>query len=133
MSRLAVLPVLAAGLYLVGLGVVALLRPDLARRFLARHASSARAHYTELALRLLAGGGFVLSADQLMWPAPFQALGWVLIGTTLVLLAVPWRLHRRFAAWSVPLATRRMDLLAVGSLAGGAVVLYAVLGRGVAV
>lgn len=133
MIRLAVLPVLAAGLYLISLGIVSLLRPDHARRFLEAHASSAQAHFVELTLRLLVGGGFVLAAEQLMWPDAFRVFGWVLIGTTVVLAAVPWTLHRRFAAWSVPQATRRMALVGLGSLAGGALVLYAVLAFGVAV
>jgi hypothetical protein len=133
MNRLAVLPVLAAGLYLIGLGVVALLRPDRARRFLESHASSARTHFVELALRMMVGGGFVLAAEQLKWPAAFRVFGWVLVGTTIFLAAVPWTLHRRFAEWSVPQATRRISLVGVGSLAGGALVLYAALAPGVPV
>jgi hypothetical protein len=51
----------------------------------------------------------------------------VLIVSSLVLLALPWRWHRRFASWAVPLATRHMALFALVSFAGGAFVILSVL------
>jgi hypothetical protein len=129
MIFLAALPVAAAGLYLVGLGVVAIVSPDRARRFLARFASSARAHFTELMLRLIVGAALVLSAPLMRFSAIFIVFGWILIGTTIALFAVPWRLHYRFASWSVPMATRYMPLLAVGSLAAGVFLLVSLLLR----
>jgi hypothetical protein len=127
MNRLLAVPVLAAGIYLVVLGIVSIIRPDHAKRFLAGHASSARAHFTELVLRLIVGGSLVVSGPQMKFPALFLAFGWVLVGTTVLLLAVPWRVHHRFAAWSVPMATRSMALFAVGALGGGAFVLLSLL------
>lgn len=127
MTRLVAVPVLLAGFYLVGLGVAALARPELAKRFLASHASSARAHFLELALRLIVGTAFVFSSPQMRFSSFLLVFGWVLIGTTVALLFVPWRVHQRFAAWSVPMATRRMTLFAVGSLSGGAFVLVSLL------
>jgi hypothetical protein len=129
MSLLAALPVFAAGLYLVGLGVVSIVSPDRAKRFLAGFASSARAHFAELMIRLVVGASLVLSAPFMRFAGIFIVFGWILIGTTIALFAVPWRLHYRFATWSVPMATRHMPLLAVGSLAGGAFLLIALLWR----
>lgn len=121
------LPVALAGLYLLVLAGVVMFAPARAQRFLAGHASSAFAHYLEIALRLLLGGSLVLSSPRMRFLVPSWTLGWILIGTSAVLVAVPWRLHQRFARWAVPLATRYMALLAVGALAGGLLLLFSLL------
>lgn len=130
---LAQLVVALAGLYLIVLGVAAAVRPALAKRFLEAHASSARVHFLELTLRLLIGVALVVASSRMRGADLALVFGWVLIVTTLALALVPWRAHHRFAEWSVPLATQRMWLIAVGAIAGGAVVLAAlVLGPRVA-
>ena len=118
----------AFGCYLVALAAMSLLRPSRAAQFLEAHASTAAAHYAELAIRLVVGIAFVLAAPVMVGASFFDVFGRVLVGTTLVLLLVPWRLHRRFAEWSVPQATRRMWLLGAASGIGGAAVLIALLG-----
>lgn len=129
MNLLAALPVYAAGLYLVGLGFVALVSPNRAKRFLAAFASSARAHVAELMVRMVVGAALVLSAPLVRFPGIFLVFGWALIGTTIALAAVPWRLHQKFATRSVPIATRYMPLVAVGALAAGAFLLVSLLWR----
>ncbi|HSM68304.1 MAG TPA: hypothetical protein VK830_01215 [Xanthomonadales bacterium] len=57
----------------------------------------------------------------------FEVFAWVLIVSSLVLFALPWKWHRRFAGWAVPLATRSMPLFALVSLAGGAFIILSVL------
>jgi hypothetical protein len=125
-------PVLLAGLYLVALAVIALVSPERAERFLSSFASSASAHYFELFVRLVVGASLVLYAPHMKFSGVFAVSGWVIVVTTIGLLAVPWRWHRRFATWSVPYATRNMWLFALGSLAVGVFVLLSVvLGPGV--
>ena len=125
------IPVLLAGLYLIGLSAVAIVSPRRAESFLSGFAMSAFAHYLELAVRLLVGAALVAYAPQMKSPGLFAAFGWVVVVTTIGLFAVPWRWHRRFAEWSVPLATRNMVLFAFGSLAAGSFVLVSlVLGPG---
>jgi hypothetical protein len=119
-------PVLLAGLYLVALAAVALVSPQRAKRFLLSFASSASAHFLELSARLVVGAALVLNAPRMKWAGLFAVFGWVIVVTTIGLLAVPWRWHRRFATWSVPYATRNMWLFAVGSLTAGVLVLLAV-------
>ncbi|MBA3949937.1 MAG: hypothetical protein H0X44_08345 [Acidobacteria bacterium] len=121
------LGVLAAGIFLLSLGLSSLIRPADTQRFLASIASSARAHFVEMFARLALGAAFISAAPRLKFAALFVVFGWVLVATTLVLLAVPWKWHRRFASWSVPIATRNMALFAIGPVAGGIVVLYALL------
>jgi hypothetical protein len=112
---------------LLVLGIGALVRPETAKRFLGGHAATLPLHLTELALRVLAGIAFVLSAPRMAVSPIFFAFGWVLIGTSLVLAVVPWRLHQRFAAWSVPRATQYMPLIGIGSIAGGIAVITALI------
>ncbi|MEP7380600.1 MAG: hypothetical protein ABI910_02885 [Gemmatimonadota bacterium] len=119
--------VILAAAYLIGLGIAALLRPESAKRFLERFASSASAHFAELAVRIVVGASLVRSAERVQFATGFRVFGWLLIGTSVVLLAVPWQLHHRFAAWSVPMATKRLPLLALGALLGGGFLLYALL------
>jgi hypothetical protein len=111
--------VFAAGIYLLALGIGALVRPETAKRFLGGHATTLPLHVLELSLRVLVGGALVLSAPRMPVSIAFLAFGWVLIGTSLLLALVPWRLHQRFAAWSVPQATQHMPLIGIGSIAGG--------------
>jgi hypothetical protein len=119
--------VLAATVYLLALGGGALVRPERTKRFLGGLAGSARIHFTELALRVIIGGALVLSAPRLAFGPALAIFGWVLIGSSLALALVPWRLHHRFAAWSVPQATQHMPLIGVASIAGGLFLLGALL------
>jgi hypothetical protein len=126
-NLLASIPVLLTGLYLVGLATVMLLSPARATRFLAAFASSAFTHYLELLLRLIAGGAILLYAPQMLFSGFFVIVGWVLVGTTAGLFAVPWQWHQRFARRAVPYATHNLRLVAVVSFAFGVFVLASVV------
>ena len=126
-SSVAFAALFAAATYLVLLGVGALVRPERTKRFLESFASSLRVHVIELAVRVVIGAALVVSAPRLPRSAVFAVLGWVLVGTTLVLALIPWRYHHRFARWSVPQATRHMPLLGVASVLAGLGLLSALL------
>lgn len=119
--------VLASGAYLVVLGGCALFRPALATRFLGGFATTQPLHFLELGLRITVGAAFVSSAPRLALGDAVAALGWVLIGTSLVLALVPWRLRQRFAAWSVPQALEFLPMIGVASLVGGIGLIAAVV------
>lgn len=119
--------VLASAGYLLILGASALLRPKIAARFLSGLATTQALHITELAIRIVVGIAFVSSAPHVAFSPVIAALGWVLIGTSVVLALVPWRLHQRFAAWSVPQALQYLPLIGFSSLAGGLGLVAAVL------
>jgi hypothetical protein len=68
---LALALVLLTGLYLIGLGAVSLFAPARATFFLEGFASSARAHYVELVLRLGAGFALVTYAPRMRFSAAF--------------------------------------------------------------
>ncbi len=128
MTWLPLLGVATVGVYLLALGLASLLQPDRTRRFLRGFARSTRAHFTELFLRLVLGVSLIVRAPAMTYSTAFEGLGWVLVATTLVLLALPWQWHHRFASWSVPLATRNMTLFAVGPLLGAIAVLWSLRG-----
>jgi hypothetical protein len=126
-TLLAAAAVLAGGVYLLGLGVASIIVPQYTKRFLGGFASSAGRHFGELFVRFTFGAAFIVTAPQMRLSSVFTVFGWLLIGTTAVLVVTPWTCHHRFASWSVPLATRRMALFALGPLAGGALVICSLL------
>ncbi len=127
MLLVAQIVVAVAAVYLITLGVTAAIQPARAKRFLEAHASTARLHAIELVLRLVAGTAFVGAAPRMRGADLVTLGGWILVATTLALAVIPWRAHHRFAAWSVPMATRSMPLVAVGALAGGVAILAALV------
>ena len=128
MKLLSGIIVVGFGLYLIGLAVVIASKPLLAERFLKSFASSARAHYTEQASRLIVGGAIIILAPSMWYPDLFQGFGWLIIITTVGLLLVPWQWHHKFAKWAIPLAIRHLRLCALGALALGTLILYGVSG-----
>lgn len=126
-SAAALAIVVTAALYLLVLGGSALLRPEYARRFLGAHATTRTLHFTELALRILAGAAFIITAPHAVFTPVFLLFGWVLVASSVALAIVPWRLHQRFAAWSVPQAMHYLPLIGVASIAGGLGLIAAVV------
>jgi hypothetical protein len=122
--------VATTGVFFLVLGSASLVAPQRAGRFLSGFAGSAWKHYLELALRILSGSAFVLAAPRLPCPVVFGLFGWLLVGTTAVLIFVPWHWHRRFAQRVVPGALRLLPLVGMASIVAGGLVLSAVvLGR----
>ena len=128
MKLLSGIIVVGFGLYLIGLAVVIASKPLLAERFLKSFASSARAHYTEQASRLIVGAAIIILAPSMWYPDLFEGFGWLIIITTVGLLLVPWQWHHKFAKWAIPLTIRHLRLFALGALALGTLILYGVSG-----
>ena len=118
--------VVAFALFLIGLTVIAFAIPAIAERFFAAFASSARAHYTEQAVRLLVGAALVV-ASSTMWQATlFWLIGWAILISSLVLILIPWRWHQRFGAIVLPILIARMKVFALGLFAFGTLLLFGV-------
>jgi hypothetical protein len=118
--------VVAFGVFLVGLAALIAIRPRLAERFIRSFASSARAHYAEQALRLIAGGALVMFAPSMWYPDVFRLFGWLIVVTAVALLLLPWRWHYEYGKWAIPLVIRHMKLFALGAVALGLLVFYGV-------
>jgi hypothetical protein len=121
--------VVAFGLWLIGLAAFILVAPARAGRFLMGFASSARAHYAEQGLRLIVGTAVAIFAPMMMFPALFRVFGWLIVLSTLGLLLLPWRWHRRFARRVMPPVVRHGKWFAVASFILGAFVLFAAIPR----
>ncbi len=116
----------AVATFFVLLGVISLLRPSYARRFLLGFATSAPKHYAELATRLVAGIATLIVAPHSTHLVALSAFGWLLILTTAVMAIVPWRVHRRFAEAAVPRALYFLPLIGIASLVLGGLLLWSV-------
>lgn len=116
----------AFGVYLVGLAGVSVFNRLAAERFLGAFASSAKAHYVEQFVRIVVGASLILFSGSMDKATAFLVFGWILVGTSTGLLLVPWRLHHRYAEWSVPLALRYRVVYMVGALALGLWILWSV-------
>lgn len=117
------------GTYLALLGIAALAVPAKAARFLLGFASSRALHFIELLARMIVGASLILAGPRLSPVTPFIVLGWMLLGTSLLLLFLPWQWHRRFAQQSVPIALRHIGIIGVASLASGVFVLMSIFAR----
>ena len=106
------------------LGLIALIRPSIAGRFLLGFAGSALKHYVELGVRFVVGGAMLVVAPHSTYSVALTVFGWLLIVTTAVMAIVPWRVHRRFAEASVPKALRFLPMIGVSSLVLGGLLLW---------
>jgi hypothetical protein len=129
-NLLAHIIVLFAGLYLLVLALVSVLKPDKAAGFFLGHVSSAALHYLELFIRIIIGTAFVIRAPLMPFTGIFSIFGWLLIATSACLLLIPWHWHQKFARKTVPQALRYLTLIAVCSFAmAGFIITCAILGR----
>jgi hypothetical protein len=124
MNALTGVIIVLAGIWLIGLAAVAFTKPERAKRFLGGFAGSAFTHFLEVFVRIIVGTAFVIYSAQMKFSSVFTVFGWMLILTSVVLLFVPWKLHQRFADWSLPLATSRMMIFGFVSSIGGIFILF---------
>lgn len=106
--------------------VLIVIKPRLAERFLRSFVASARAHFTEQMLRLIAGGAMVISAPSMWCANLFKLLKWLITVTAVALLLLPWRWHHEFGKLPAPLQLRHIKLFALGAFALGVYFLWRV-------
>lgn len=117
--------ILAFCVFLIGLGIVIIVDPQRAERFLKSYASSARAHYTEQVARLTVGGAMVIFSPSMWYSDLLNLFGWILIITSIGLLLIPWQWHHKFGEWAIPLTLRYMKFYALGAFVLGIFFVYA--------
>ena len=130
MSVAAAVVVVAFGLSLIAFPGVAFAKPAIAERFLTAFASSARRHYLEQVVRLLAGAALVVRSPIMWQPGMFGLVGWAIVVSSGVLLCVPWQWHHRLGERVLPMLVRHLKLYAAGTFALGALLLYGVCAGG---
>lgn len=120
--------ILLTGHFLIGFCIVSFIRPEATKHFLRQFVSSAKAHYIEQLVRIVIGISLILNASQMQLMHFHLALGWLIVITSLGLLGVPWRWHKKFADKVIPWVIRLLPLYAIGCLALGSILIYGVLG-----
>jgi hypothetical protein len=118
--------VIAFAVFLIALSALIAIKPPLAERFLQSFASSARTHYVEQFLRLIAGGALVIFAPSMWYSSLFNLFGWLIVVTSVGLLLTPWQWHHKLGTRMIPLVIRYRGIFALGAFALGLFLFYGV-------
>lgn len=121
--------VIAAGLYLIALAVVAFVRPASARRFLLGFARTAAVHYAEMAARISVGIALIIASPRMLYAQFFFWFGIILLASSAVLLCLPWTWHRSMGERLLPGLVRVPGVVgAVSFILGGLLIAATVVG-----
>jgi hypothetical protein len=112
--------------FLLLLGVLSFLKPDLVKQFLLGFVGSQRKHLIEMLVRLVIGAAFIVYAPHMHNAEIFKFFGWLLVATTVGLLLIPWQWHQHYAKHTVPQATRFIGLIGISSIAFGLFILMSI-------
>lgn len=133
MQAAALIVIVVAGLWLVGVALLMALRPlyalHLAERMgAALDRSSRRLQFTEQGLRVIAGVALIVRAPAAKAPLMFEVAGWILTVTSLLIMAAPIRWHAAYGRQVLPrLTPLRLRLLSPVPAAAGVGLVYAAL------
>ena len=97
--------VILFGIFLIGVGLLMLIRPKKARGYLRKAGSTNFINYAEITIRIIPATGLVLYSELSKQPEIFRVLGWFMIATSLVLYFVPRRIHHKYALWCAEILT----------------------------
>ena len=84
-------------LFLIGVGGLMIIRPDISLTVLRYMGSTPKIHFSELSLRFLAGAGVYGFAARSPHMQAFQIAGIFLMVTSLLIMCVPHKLHNAYA------------------------------------
>jgi hypothetical protein len=109
---------------LLGLGIAISIRPRRAEQFLGAYASTAGAHFTEQAVRLVIGFALVILYPSMGYSNILTRFGLIIILTTLELLLIPWKWHYKFGEWVIPPVIRYVKIYSIGVFVLGIFLLF---------
>ena len=115
------------GLSLFALLIMTLLKKEFTMKFLSSFASSAKAHYIEQLLRIIAGLGLLIYSDHMLFPALFKIFGWGLTASSALLIIMPWKWHNKFGKLAIPFVIRNLVLYTISASIIGLVIIYCVI------
>ena len=127
MQAFALVILIAAGLWLVGVAVLMALRPRYCLHLFEKMSanlgrSNWRLQFTEQALRILAGVALIVRAPASKLPLAFEIGGWLLVVSSVAIMIAPIRWHGAYGTWWV----KRLNPWVIGVLSP----VPAVLGAG---
>lgn len=112
---------------LIALLVIVLTKKELAISFLTSFASTAKAHYLEQSIRLIAGASILIYSENMLFPKIFNLFGWIFMITSAILMLTPWKWHQSFGKVAMPLVIKNLILYAIAAAAMGMIILYCVI------
>ena len=105
-----------------------LYRPKKSRATLRLAGSTNFINYAEITIRIIPAAAMVISSEVSKFPEFFQLLGWFMIITSLVLYAIPRKLHHAYAMKAADiLKPLYLQLISPFSFLFGGFVIYCVL------
>lgn len=114
-------------LVLIALLFVVLTKKELAISFLTSFASTAKAHYLEQSIRLIAGASILIYSENMLFPKIFNLFGWIFMTTSAILMLTPWKWHQSFGKVAMPLVIKNLILYAIAAAVMGMIILYGVI------
>jgi hypothetical protein len=133
LQAIALIVVIAAGLWFVGVAFLMALRPRYCLHLIEKMRvnlvrSNWRLQFTEQGLRVLAGVALIARAPASKLPLVFEVAGWILVATSLLIMVAPIRWHGVYGAWWVKWATPLvLRIFSPVPAAAGAGLIYAAL------
>ena len=89
--------VLFFGVFIIFIGFIMLFNPKKARETLRKAGSTNFINYAEITSRLIPAIALILYSDLSKYPEAFKIFGWIMLITSLVLYAVPKKIHHKFS------------------------------------
>ena len=133
MQLIALILVVSAGLWLVAVAMLMAVNPHYCLRLMTKmkenlERSNWRLEFAEQGLRVLAGLALIVRAPSSKLPPAFTIAGWVLVGTSLLIMAAPIRWHGAYGALLMKrLRPPLLPILSPIPAAAGAGLIYAAL------
>jgi uncharacterized membrane protein YfcA len=120
--------VIIFGVFLIGVGLLMLIKPAKAREYLKKAGSTNFINYSEITIRMIPAAGLVIYSEFSKYPEIFKLLGWFMIATSVVLYFVPRRIHHKYALWCAEILTPQyVRLISPFSILFGCAIIYPVL------
>ena len=103
MIELAKWVVIIFGVFIIFIGFVMLIKPEIARSTLRKAGSTNFINYAEITLRLIPAISLIVCAELSKYPEAFKIFGWVMLITSLILYIIPRKIHHQFSMKSADL------------------------------
>lgn len=122
--------IVVGGVWLIGIALLMAARPNYCLQILGTmgarlEAANWRLHFTEQGLRLIAGAALILRSPFSKIPLLLWVFGWMIVVSSIIIMASPVRWHGAFATWwSRKLTPSMIRLLSPVSLLMGVGLMY---------
>ena len=96
--------IIVGGVWLIGIALLMATRPSYCLQILAVMGAKLEGgdwqlHFTEQALRLVAGAALILRSPFSKMPLVLWVFGWMIVISSIIIIASPVRWHGAFATW----------------------------------